>query len=103
MIVLNSELLLCNAFSVEVGVKLASFLISLWTCVGVFLTALCAVALLVIALLTGCLQEVRTLYTKLAPYQFFTAFSQLVSRISHPNLQVAELLEVKKGLVSFYV
>eukprot|EP00117_Sycon_ciliatum_P028234 scpid3506/ scgid2987/ Serine/threonine-protein kinase atr; Ataxia telangiectasia and Rad3-related protein len=53
--------------------------------------------------MTALNQEIRLLLEKLAPYQFFTAFSQLVSRISHPESMVVALLEdvISHVLVNF--
>ena len=41
----------------------------------------------------------RTMTERLPPYQFLTAFSQLISRICHPNSDVFAQLEVITSLV----
>ena len=40
------------------------------------------------------LQQMKTIMERLPPYQFLIAFSQLISRICHPNSDVFAQLEV---------
>lgn len=62
------------------------------TCTRIFPELLYSIFCLCVCLL----QEMTDIMNRLPPYQFLIAFSQLISRICHPNADVFSLLEVSR-------
>ena len=54
----------------------------------------CQVVAVFLAVCTQLMKLMKTLTDRLPPYQFLIAFSQLISRICHPNSDVFTQLEV---------